>query len=374
MHSRLSKRTVLLMVLVVAVAALVGASFGTASTAKRKAPPSPIAGVLQQVKGLKLAARETKLHALAAKEGEVGFYTSLSKLVYPPLVKAWQVLYPDVKINVYRGASEDVYARAVAEADARNHSGGDVIETNGTEMLFLQHRNDVLVPYRGSPYAGQIPSKYRFDTFTAARLDTFLVAWNTSLVPDPPKTFQDLANPKWKGKIGLEPTDVDWFAALYTYFTKQASPKMTPAAATAMFKAIAANSQIINGHTALANALAAGQVAIVADSHSQSVEQLQSAGAPLAFKPFVQPVLTRPQGMGIAYNAGHPAAALLFYDFMLSGKAQKILQDNGSQPANPYFPDHALDGVKQLPLDERLVVSNYQAWTKQNEQVTGVKG
>lgn len=366
-------RRVAVAIAVAGLAGLIGASVAASRTA-RSIPPNPLKATLAQVKGLKVQAREAKLHALAAKEGEVSVYTSLSKLVYPPLAKAWQATYPDVKLNLYRGASEDVYARTVAEADAQNHSGADIAETNGTEMLFMQHRKNVLVPYRGSPFAAQIPKAYQFDTFTADRLDSFLVAWNTNLVQTAPVSFASLAGPQWKGKIGLEPTDVDWFAALYTYFTTNAKPKMTPAQATKMFKGIAANAQIINGHTALANALASGQVAVVADAHSQSIEQLQAQGAPLAFKPFILPVLTRPQGMGITYNASHPAAALLFYDWLLSGPAQKILQENGSEPSNPYFPDTSLNGGKVLPLDERLVISHYQMWLKRNEQITGVKG
>lgn len=374
MHARFIRRTGWATAfIVVSLVGLVGASVAASRTSATP-PANPLKSTLAQVKGLKIADRTAKLHALAVKEGEVDVYTSLSKLVYPPLQKAWAATYPDVKLVVYRGASEDVYAKAVSEADAAKHTGGDVIETNGTEMLFMQHRKNVLVPYRGSPFAAQIPSKFRFDTFTAARLDTFLVSWNTKLVSTPPTSFQDLANPKWKGKLGLEPTDVDWFAALYTYFTTQAKPKMTPAAATAMFKAIASNSQLINGHTALATALAAGQVQVVVDAHSQSVEQLIAAGAPLAFRPVVEPVLTRPQGMGIAYNTGHPAGALLFYDWLLSSPAQKILQANGSEPANPYFHDQSLNGFKILPLDERLVVGHYQQWLKRNEAITGVHG
>lgn len=363
-----------LLVAVALVCSLAAAAAGTAASSKRPAPPNPLKGVLRQVAGLKLAAREAKLHALAAQEGEVTVYTSLSKLVYPAIVSAWNATYPDVKLNLFRGSSEDVYAKTVAEADARSHSGADIAETNGTEMLFMQHRNNVLVPYRGSPYAKAVPAKLKYDTFTADRKDTFIVAWNTNYVSDPPKVFKDLTDPKWKGHIGIEPTDVDWFAALYTYFTTQAKPRMSPAAATAMFKAIAANSQIINGHTTLANDLAAGQVWIVPDAHSQSIEQLQKKGAPLAFKPPVYPVLTRGQGMGITYNTSHPAAALLFYDWMLSPAAQKVLQANGSEGGNPAYGDASLAGIKILPLDERLVVPHWVEWEKRNAAVTGASG
>ena len=130
-------------------------------------------------------------------------------------------------------------------------------------MLIFQDMKNVLVPYTASRHRIAIPAKYRFDTWTADRLEKFVVAWNTNLVKTPPTSFQDLADPKWKGKLSMEPTDADWYAALYQYFTHEAKPQMTTAAVDAMFKKIAANSQIINGHTNQTQALAAGQVQVV---------------------------------------------------------------------------------------------------------------
>src|SRR5207249_11612294 len=142
----------------------------------------------------------------------------------------------------------------------------------------------------------QIPSQYRFDAFTADRLEMFVIAWNKSLVSNPPTSFQDLADPKWKGKLAMEPTDSDWYAALYSYFTTQATPKLTGAQVDDLFKKIAANSQLISGHSNEASALAAGQVQVVVTGHAQSMQQLQLKNAPISFGPtFVNPVIQRPQ-------------------------------------------------------------------------------
>src|SRR5262249_52095065 len=147
------------------------------------------------------------------------------------------------------------------------------------------------------------------------------------LVSSPPTSFAQLADPSWKGKIALEPTDFDWFAALYEYFTTVANPKMTGAQFDAMMTKIAQNAQLIPGHTAEASALAAGQVSVVDNGPAQSIEQPQAKTAPVSFgPPFVQPVIQRPQGMGISYLTSHPAAALLYYDYMLSPVGQKMMQ------------------------------------------------
>src|SRR4051812_42648320 len=373
MMHRVSKRVVrVTALLAITTAALVAATVGnSAATKARPAVPANFKAVLAQVNSLKPAARTAKLHELAAKEGQVNIYTSLSSTVTKPLQAAWATAYPDVKLNLYRASSEDVSARVLAET-AAGTSGADIIESNGTDMLIFQHKANVLIPYQKSPFASVIPKKYRFDTFTADRLEEFVVAWNTNLVKDPPKTFQELATSKWAGKLSVEPTDADWFAQLYTYFTQQAKKKMTPKAANAMFAGILRNSQLVNGHTNQSTLLAAGQYSIVVSGHAQSLEQLQAKKAPVAFgPPFVTPVIERPQGVGVAYRLPHPAAALLFYDWMISRPGQSILLQNGVQPANPYFKDSAFGSHPlTVQMDIRPIVAHFKEWQKKYEAFT----
>jgi iron(III) transport system substrate-binding protein len=369
-----SKRSALsLAVLVTALAGFVGASVGSAAPSAKVIPPNPLKPVLAQVAGLKIKPggfpnnpRDAKLHQLALAEGaQVNVYSSLSSFITAPLTALWKQTFPDITLNFYRASSEDVSARFLAESGAGT-KGADIVESNGSTMLIFQHDKNLLVPYRGSPYAAQIPKEYRFDSFTSARLEEFVVAWNKNLVPNPPTSFQELADPKWKGKLALEPTDTDWFATLEEYFMTDAKPKLTQAQADDMFKKIAANSQLIPGHSAEASALAAGQISIIVSGHGQSIEQLQSKNAPITFgPPFVTPVVERPQGMGVSYLAPHPAAALLFYDFLLSPSGQKMLQQNGVVPANPYFPDNSFSTHPfTVKMDIRPIVANWVAWNK----------
>ena len=373
-----SKRSALsLAVLITALAAFVGASIGSA--AAPVIPPNPLKSVEAQVKGLAIKGgfpnnpRDQKLHQLALAEGgQVNVYSSLSSFITKPLTTLWQQTFPDITLNFYRAASEDVSARFVNESRAGT-KGADVVETNGTTMLIFQHDKNLLVPYRQTPYIAQIPKIDQFDTFTADRLEMFVIAYNKNLVSTPPTSFQDLTDPKWKGKLAMEPTDSDWYAALDTYFTTQATPKMTQAAFDDMMKKIAANSQLISGHSNEASALAAGQVSVVVTGHAQSMEQLIAKNAPIAFgPPFVTPVVQRPQGMGISYLAPHPASAMLFYDFLISPVGQKMLQQNGVLPSNPYFFDSAFKADPTLHIyrmDIRPVVENWVAWNKRYNSI-----
>jgi iron(III) transport system substrate-binding protein len=377
MHARIFARLTLLLALLAAVAvALVAASAGTSATAK-SVPPSPIRGLVASLKGLSLSAREAKLLNLAKQEGgQVNVYTSLSSLVTKAVQSAWAQRYPDVKLNLYRAANEDVVAKLMAEHNAKA-KGADIVESQGTSMLFLQHKKDVLIPYRLSPYATAIPKADRFDTFTADRIEKFVVAWNTNLVPagQQPKSYLDLADPKWKGKIAIDDGDADWFAALYTYLLAHGNNGKAMAAKQldSKFAAIMRNTQVINGHTTQATLEAAGQISVLIAGHAQSIEQLQAKGAPIAFAPFVRPVVQRPQGEGIPYTLSHPGAALLFYDWLLSPAAQKILQSNGVEPANPAFPDNAFtSNPTTVTVQEEPIVSHWASWVKKFASFTNL--
>lgn len=369
MRFGVSTRGRVLTAISVAAVALVGPP-APGSAPPSGLPPSPLDGLVKNLRGKSLAGRETALLALARQEGQVNVYTSLTSLVAKPLQAAWAKKYPDVKLNLYRASSEDVTARVLAERSARV-SGADIIETNGTNMLIFRHFKDVLVPYTESPYRTKIPEVFRFRDFTADRVEKFVVAWNTNLVRDPPRSFQALAAAKWKGQLAIEPGDVDWFAALYDHFTK--TKKMSIKRADAMFKAIAANSQIISGHTTQATLLAAGQIAVIVSGHASSIEQLQAKGAPISFTPFVSPVVERPQGLGISFRLSHKAAALLFYDWLLSPAGQTVLLENGVQPARAGYRDPAFaTNPKTIRVNERPVVAHYEAWAKKYESILGV--
>jgi iron(III) transport system substrate-binding protein len=83
----------------------------------------------------------------------------------------------------------------------------------------------------------------------------------------------------------------------------------------------------------------------------------------VTFKPFVQPVLVRPQGVGLVYRLKHPATALLFYDYLIGPEGQKVLNDNGSEAARNGINTPELAGAKRYNIDLRPIVSHFKAWS-----------
>jgi iron(III) transport system substrate-binding protein len=346
-----------------ASAALVSAQ--SSASAPAQTPRTALTPILNQVKGLKPAARERKLYQLAKAEKTLEWYTSMSAPISEPVEKAFEAKYPGVQVNRYRASSEAVTQRITQEAKAGT-AGADVVETNGTEMLQYQVAGNILIPYTSSPYRAGIPKFGRFSAFTASRTEHFVVAWNTNLVSasERPKSYEALAQDKWKGKIAMEPSDVDWYFALSRYLRLKA--KWPQARIDRMFRGMAQNALIVSSHTTQINLLAAGQFSVCVSCHSHSTKDLIEKGAPLAFRPLVQPVMQRPQGVGVVKRLRHPAAALLFYDWLLKKSAgQSVLKANHVDPARADMIDPAFKKAKIYNINVRTVVARFDTLSKQ---------
>ena len=375
MRPRISRFTVVGLAAVVASVASLAAAQSSASAPARD-PRSALTPTLNKVKRLKPAAREKRLYQLARGEGTLEWYTSMSAPISEPVEKAFEAKYPGVQVNRFRASSETVFQRVVQEARAGT-AGADVVETNGTEMLTLQGEGNVLIPYTTSPYRKAIPKAARFAAFTGDRIEHFIVAWNKNALGGdaPPRSFEDLANDKWKGRLAMEPTDSDWYYGLKQYLRRKA--KWSEAKFDRVLRGIAQNSLIIRSHTTQANLLAAGQFAICVSCHSHSIKDLIEKGAPIAFRPLVQPVVQRPQGVGIVQRLRHPAAALLFYDWLLTKNGgQRTMLQNHIDPAHRALVDAAFKRAKVASVNVRAYMARSAEIDKEYEALMrlGKKG
>ena len=242
----------------------------------------------------------------ATHEGILTLYTSLAPTESQPLAAAFEKKY-GIKVHLWRGLSEEVVQRTITEAKGRRYTV-DVIETNGPEMEMIAREKLLAAPW--SP----------------DRLNLFVVGYNTTKVKrtDIPATYDGFTDPKWKGRIALEATDSEWMATLI---------KTLPNGMDLVRKLAAMQPALRKGHVLLASLVAAGEVPVGLAMYNSNVETLKRKGAPIDYVP-VQPVVARPQGIGVARNAPHPNAAALFAEFVLSPGGQKLFESMGRVPAS----------------------------------------
>ncbi len=352
--------------------ALALAACGGSPTASNTGSEAPAATEAQQVydqiNGLSGEERSTTLLDLANKEGQLSLYTSNTDM--DDVVKAFEDKY-GLKVETYRANSETVLQRVLQESSA-SYQGADLIETNAGELNALQQQQ-LLYPYEGE-LREKVRPEGRKDGWTADRFNAFVVGWNNAKVPagTEPQTLKDLAAPQWKGRVGLEIGDVDWYAAMVNYYKSQG---MSDQEVNDFFTALAANSKIAKGHTVMGELLAAGQFDVAVSIYSHTVDNAAEKGAPVEWKKDghpVEPVVLRPNGAGLMKSAKHPATAMLFLDFLLTDGQQAIAGANriGAIPTA----DDPLTGLETVSVPEEELLGNPEKWSDAYKKVTDAGG
>ena len=262
----------------------------------------------------------------AKKEGAVTLYSSAVVADSSAIIDAFTKKY-GVPVRLWRGSSEDILRRAVTEARGGRYDV-DVAETAGTEMEGLD-RERLLAEISSPVFAELVPQAVvPHRGWVTDRLSIFTAAYNTTLIhpADVPKSYEDLADPKWKGKLGLEADDANWFMAI--------ADQMGEAKALALFRKIVATNgmSLRKGHTLLSNLVVAGEVPLALTVYGYRIPELKRRSAPIDGV-VLPPGLALPTGIAAFNKAPHPNAALLFMDFYLTD-GERILAERGNVPTN----------------------------------------
>jgi iron(III) transport system substrate-binding protein len=268
-----------------------------------------------------------------------------------------------VKIRMWRAASDKVLQRVLAEAKA-GRPEVDIVETNAPPLESL-HREGVLQAVRSPEHAALIAAALpEHRQWVGSRLNVFVQAYNTRLVSraELPKSYADLLEPRWKGRLGIEASDEDWFAALVTALGETKGLEL--------FRDLVARNGISvrRGHTLLTNLVASGEVPLALTVYNFTAEQLKRKGAPLDWF-IIPPAIARANGLALARAAPHPHAALLYYDFMIGEETQRLLIERGFVPARRELQAAALGAERLRIVDPALVLDQAEKWTRLYESI-----
>jgi ABC-type Fe3+ transport system substrate-binding protein len=307
------------------------------------------------------ADRESFLSQGAKKEGEVVVYTSLISEDLTALSAAFEMKY-GVKVKGWRAGSEKVLQRALVESRA-NRNDADVIETNGPELESL-YREKILQTFQSPHLKDLMPQARRpHGQWVGTRINMFVQTYNTRLVKkeDLPRTYSDLANPRWKGKLGIEAEDEDWFAMAVKGEGEEAGLRT--------FREIATTNgfSVRKGHTLLAGLVASGEIAFALTTYSHGAEKMKQKGAPVEWYA-IEPAIGRANGIAIPAKPPHPYAAMLFADFVLSPEGQAILERGGYVPANLRVASRARKVTLKF-VDPAMVLDEDAKWKKLYKEI-----
>jgi iron(III) transport system substrate-binding protein len=345
---------------------------GNDVAARQKAGTTKLQAVYKQVAGLEGKQRRDKLIELAAKEqGKFSVYGSTNLDEAEPIISAFEDM-SDLEPEVYRASSSDLLQRILQEAKANFRQGADVVYTNGPELQVLDDQKLLLpldTPYKDDLVQTTIVSKNWMPVY----LNAFTAAWNTKRVApgNAPKTWEQVLS-GFNGDLAMEVGDWDWFATLATqYFMKKG---MSEQEVVQLFEKASSGARMVDGHTLMTELLAAGEFNAVSSAYKHRVAQLKRNGAPVEWEPPVEPIVIRPNGIGIYTDTDAPATALLFVDFMLTD-VQKMLVGFDRTPASTAVPGGGVPSKYEVLVSDLKTLNDQRSkWEGLYEQIARKSG
>src|SRR5262245_48752595 len=343
-HSRFSRREVL------KASAAVAAAGVFAAPVRAQAPAAePITPALVEA---------------ARKEGKLSFYTAMDLQLAERFGRTFEQKFPGIAVRVERSGAERVFQRIDQEYQSNIHAV-DVVNTADQAHCIIWKRNGWLAPYLPEEVAQHFDKAY-YDPnglHVTTRVLVSPFGYNTNLVKkdEAPKSFADLLDPKWAGKmVKAHPAysgtimnatfqiarDLGW-----DYLEKLAKQRIMQ----------------VQSATDTPKKIALGERAVMIDGAGYLVIQAKEKGEPveIAYPAEGTPLATSPSALFKA--APNPNAARLFYNWLHGREAQQILVDVARQ-YSPHAQTVEKPGVRRL-ADIKLMKEDPEGVEKMGEEV-----
>ena len=305
-----------------------------------------------------------ELIAAATKEGKAVWYTAVDLPVAERIAKAFEAKYPGITMRVERSGGERIFQRIGQEYASKIHAV-DVVNSSDAAHFIVWKRDGVLAPYVPEDVASHYPAEHKDPDglFASWRIWLCVIGYNTKLVKaeEAPRSYADLLDPKWVGKIvkahpGYSGTimtatyqmarDIGW-----GYFEKLSGQKVMQ----------------VQSSADPPKKLALGERAVMADGNEYNLVQLKEKGDPveIVYATEGTPIIVGPSG--IMKDAPNPNAARLLQSFLFSAECQQLMVDWGGLRSM-----HALvkDKAGRTPLrDIKLMKDDPAAVEKQADDI-----
>jgi iron(III) transport system substrate-binding protein len=268
----------------------------------------------------------------------------------------------NIKVTAWRSGSENILQRVASEARARKFTA-DIVQNNAPEQEAL-YRERLLQPVASPNLNDLLPGALApHREWVGITMDVYSAAYNSTKVKQSelPKTYRDLLDPKWNGRLAVEAEDQAWFATLGQALGEPQGDKL-------LREIVATNKvSVRKGHSLLTSLVASGEVPLALSVYSWNPAQLKAKGAPVEGF-LIQPVVAQYSAVSMLKNAPHPNAAALFYDFVLN-EGQQILAQMHFVPTSKKLPSPIGD-VPLKMIDPGRALDLQEKWTRAYQEAT----
>ena len=332
--------------------------FGSLNPLAVNATPSEDA--LARINKLPPAERQAVLVKEAKNEKTVVWYAPMNREDLRQFTGAFEAEYPFLKVEILTGGPQSLLNRILTEHRAGRHNY-DTLNIRSSALFTLKKAN--AVGRFDSPHRrGLRPGFYDKDGYFNgiwASLMVFLFNSKQVNKAEAPKSINDLLQPRWKGKMGIDQDADDWLAVLLEYYGDDKGRQIA--------RSLGAQAlHIRKGRTLVSQLVAAGEFPLQIDAHHHEATALRRAGAPVDYvfpEPFV-PVKSV-SSLVMSSQPPHPYAAALLVDFMISRKGQEIAFKQRRWPA---LKDLAAGGPDDVG-NRNTLVPDAEKWGSRYEEL-----
>jgi iron(III) transport system substrate-binding protein len=315
---------------------------------------------LANVNRLPPAERQAALVKEAKKEKMVVWYAPMNREDLRQFTTGFEAEYPFLKVEVLTSGPQSLLNRILTEHRAGKYNY-DTLNIRSSALYTLKKANAIMrydTPYRRGLRAGFYDKEGYFNGLWASLL-VYLFNTHQLTHAQAPKSIDDLLQPQWKGKLGMDQDADDWLAALLDYYGDEKGKQIARSLG-------AQNLNIRKGRTLVSQLVAAGEFPVQIDAHHHEAVSLRQAGAPVDYifpEPFV-PVKSV-SAFVMSSQPPHPYAAALLVDFMLSKKGQEIAFRQKRWPA---FKELASGGPDDVG-NRKTVVPDADKWGSRYQEL-----
>ena len=336
----------------------------TSSSDEESQGPTKAEQVYAELNKMPPSEQHAELVKRANEEGALAVYTSMTSEVTDEVIGAFEDTYDDLDVSVYRADSETVLQRVLQEQQAQFY-GNDVVESNATEMIALEQEG-LMSHYRGAP-RDAVSDLAKFDTWTGDPLQPVLAELEHQ-AGQAGRAADELGGPR-RPEVGRQALHGDRGLRLVparcaATWQKQGKsragdrPALQPRWPTAPRSSRATPSR--------ENCSPPASSPSSPPTTATSPSTPSAAGRRWTTSRWCEPVIARPNGLGLMKTAEHPAAAMLFADWLLT-EGQKVMADLGLTPSVESM--DPFQGREVVPVDTDKLLKQGEEWSKQYEEV-----
>jgi len=320
---------------------------------------------LAKINQLPPAERQTTLVREAKNERTVVWYAPMNREDLRQFTNGFEAEYPFLKVEILTSGPQSLLNRIMTEQRAGKYTF-DTMNVRSSALYSLKKAGAIMrfdTPNRRALRAGFTDKEGYMNGMWASLL---VYLYNNKQVTraQAPKSIDDLLQPRWKGKLGMDKDADDWLAAIMDYYGDERGKQIARSLGAQQLN-------IRKGRTLVSQLVAAGEFPVQIDAHHHEAVALKKSGAPIDYifpEPFVP--VKAVSAFILSSHPPHPHAAALLVDYMLSKKGQEIAFRQTRWPAYKELSTGATDEVG----NRKTLVPDGDKWGARFEELVQLTG